>query len=202
MPRQVKRMHKKPKSSLRSKVLKIVKSQAEKKNLDQSEDDSTIIAGQPFNMAIGMPAQGDTDSTRDGSQIKLNNIYFRGELSLAAAAIEGALLRIIVIRTPFNNVDGSAPIASFTSMTPNGFYPRNLPFSYKVYKDVVYSLGIGEKNKRLVKFTIPTKDLIKFDGTGATNVANHKYSVLGLTEHATVSEISMEANTRLHYYDS
>ncbi len=202
MVKHPRRKSKKSKVSFEKRVLKVINKSSEKKNLDQLENATSIVSGTPFNMNIGMPAQGDTDLTRDGDQIRVTNIWFRGELSLKAPATEGALFRLIVLRIPATNVDGTAPISDFTSMTPNGFFPRELPYKYRIYKDVTYSLGVGEKNKRLVKIKIPVMDIQKFDGTLSTDVTSFRIAVLGVTEHATASELTMEANTRMNYYDS
>ncbi len=193
---------KKSKMSFNKKVLKVIDKQAEKKNLDQSEDATSIVAGTPFNMSIGMPAQGDTDLTRDGDQIRLKSIRFRGKLSLLAPATEGALIRFLVLRLPSTNQDGSAPIADFTGMTPNGFFPRQLPYPYKVLSDKTFALHIGANNMRLIRYNISVNNqLIQFDGSGVNDIVNYRYFVLGVTEHATASEMTCQANTRVIYTD-
>ncbi len=190
------------KNSFNKRVMKVIHKQAEKKVLDLTESDTSIVSGQPFNLVIGMPAQGDGDNQRNGDQVRLLSLRFRGKLALSASATEGALIRWVIIRVPATNVDGTAPIADFTSMTPNGYYPRELPYKYKVLMDKTLSLHTGGNNMRLVKFNIPVRDqLIQFDGTAVSDISNFKFYILGLTEHATASELSCIGKTRLIYTD-
>ncbi len=198
-----KRRFQKNKKSFEKRVLKVVNKQAEKKVIDQNETDASILNTAQFLMTQVMPAQGDTDATRDGDQIRLLSIRWRGHLELTGGATEGALIRFVVLRLPATNVDGTAPTADFNNLLrPNDFYPRELPYKYKVLHDKVLSIGGGGKSAMLVKINIKMNELIQFDGTGANDIANFKYFLYGQTHHTTATELSCDMNSRLIYTDS
>ncbi len=183
-------------------IKKISETSGERKFIDQSESDTSIVASASFNMVIGMPAQGLDNDDRIGDKIRLASIRFKGNLKLSASATEGATIRMLVLRVPSTNVDGTAPIADFTGLKPNDFLPLQTPYSYKVLKDFTINIGVGAINSKLVKISLMDKDVVTFDGTGVNDISNHKYYFLGLTDHATINELSMLANTRLTYYDN
>ncbi len=202
MPRQHSKRQRKSSSSFEKKVLKIVNKQAEKKVIDQSESDTSIVSGQPLNMAQTMAAQGDGDNQRDGDRMRLLSIRWRCELALLPAASEGAVIRFIGLRLPGTNVDGSAPIADFTGVEPNNFYTRDLPYKYKVLFDKNVSIGGGSTSKKLIQLSHKCNDEIVFDGTAATDNVNFKYYLLGTTSHGTATELAAEVNSRMVFTDS
>ncbi len=202
MPSRHPKRTQKSKVSFDKRVLKVINKQAEKKVLDQNETDASIVNTAQFLMTLSMPAQGDTDATRDGDQIRLLSIRFRGHLELIGNATEGALIRFVVLRLPSTNVDGTSPTADFNNLLrPNDFYPRELPYKYKVLHDRVLSIGGGGKSSMLVNISLKMNELIQFDGTGANDIANFKYFLYGQTHHVTATELSCDMNSRLIYTD-
>ncbi len=206
MPNQHKRRFKRrPKKSMSfdKRVLKVINKQSEKKVIDQTEAAASITNVAQFLMSMTMPAQGDTDATRDGDQIRLLSIRWKGHLELLGAATEGALIRLIVLRLPATNVDGAAPTADFNNVLKlNDFYPRELPYKYKVLHDRVVSIGGGGKSAAIVNISVKMNELIQFDGIGANDIANFKYHLYGQTNHPTATELSFDCNSRLIYTDS
>ncbi len=201
MPKPRQRFTKK-KPSFEKRVLKVVNKQAEKKVIDQTENGTSITNSTQFLMSMTMPAQGDTDITRDGDQIRLLSIRWRGHLELIGAATEGALIRFVVLRLPATNVDGAAPNVDFNNnLKPNDFYPRQLPYKYKVLSDKVVSIGGGGKSAMLINISVKLNELIQFDGSLATDIANFKYHLYGQTQHPTASELSLDMNSRIIYTD-
>lgn len=200
MPNQHRR---KSNKSFEKRVLKVVNKQAEKKVLDQTENATSIINTSQFLMTVNMPAQGDGDNSRDGDQIRILSIRFRGHLELTGGATEGALVRWLLIRLPATNVDGSAPTVDFNNLLrPNDFYPRELPYNYKVLADKTVSIGGGGKSAMLINISAKMNQLIQFDGTGVNDIANFKFYLYGQTHHTTVSELSCDMNSRVIYTDS
>ncbi len=202
MPNRHPKRTQKSKVSFDKRVLKVINKQAEKKVIDQNETDASIVNTAQFLMTLIMPAQGDTDNTRDGDQIRLLSVRFRGHLELIGSATEGALIRFVVLRLPATNVDGTAPTADFNNLLrPNDFFPRELPYKYKVLHDRVLSVGGGGKSAMLVNISLKMNELIQFDGTGANDIANFKYHLYGQTHHTTATDLSCDMNTRLIYTD-
>ncbi len=187
--------------SFKKNVIRVIQSQAEKKFLDQAENDTSIVASQPYNLVINGPAQGDDHNQRDGDKIKMAGIRWRGQLALSASATEGASIRFLCLRLPATNVDGTAPIADFTGLLPNDFLPQQVPYHYKVLRDFVVNIGTGAVNKKLIKINLPVKDMLQYDGSASSDRANYVYFVLGLTDHATASELSIDSNVRSLFYD-
>ncbi len=202
MPKQQSRNRKSGKS-FEKRVLKVVNKQAEKKVLDATESSSSITNASQFLHTVGYPAQGDTSILRDGNQIRLLSIRLRAHVELIGAATEGALIRFIVLRTPATNVDGTSPTADFNLvLKPNDFYPRELPYKYKIMSDKVFSIGGGGKSAMLYQLSLKMNDLVQFDGTGANDVVTWKYHIFGQTNHPTASELSCDMNIRIVYSDS
>ncbi len=195
------RMKKGLSSKQRKEVKQIIVKDKERKVIDQTENATNITASAPFNMLLGMPAQGDDDNQRIGDSINSISMRYRGELSLNANATEGASIRILALRLPATNVDGTSPIADFTGLKPNNFLPRQTPYQYKVLKDFVVNLGVGDKNRKIIKFSLSAKEKIQFDGDLATDIASHRFYVLGLTTHATNSELQLDMDSRFTYQD-
>ncbi len=197
-----KRFTKKSKGSFKKRVIAVVNSQAEKKNLDQVENATSIINSTQFLMTMVMPAQADDDNSRDGDQIRILSMRWRGHLELIGAATEGALIRFVLLRLPATNVDGSSPNVDFNNLLrPNDFYPRQLPYKYKVLHDKVYSIGGGGKSSQIITISKKLNELIQFDGVGATDIANYKFHLYGQTHHTTASELSCDMNSRIIYTD-
>ncbi len=189
--------------SFEKRVLKVVNKQAEKKVLDNTEVSTSITNASQFLHTLQMPAQGDTSLLRDGNQIRLLLIRLKAHVELIGSATEGALIRFIVLRIPATNVDGASPTVDFNNnLKPNDFYPRELPYKYKIMSDRVFSIGGGGKSAMLYQQSFKLNDFVQFDGTGANDIANHKYNIYAQTNHPTASELSCDMNIRMVFSDS
>lgn len=183
--------------------MQVINKQAEKKNLDQTSVDTDVSQTSAFQHQILMPAQGDTDETRDGDQIRLLSIRFKLHIELLGVATEGAVVRLVLMRLPNNNVDGVTVETAFLNLLrPNDFYPRQLSFKYQVLHDKNYSIGGGGKSSMLVSISKKMNTLIQFNGTGQGDVQNYQYILFGQTNHPTASELSIDSNSRIIYTDS
>ncbi len=204
MPRKQQRKPKRKKSSFKKKVLKIVNQQAEKKVLDISINNTSLTSGNNTSDQWQYPAQGDTSILRDGNQIRLISLRAKIRLAIVEAATDGALVRIFILQMPDTNVDGVSVTSHFLTTKEDDFYPRELPFKYKILHDKTYLLNPDSIPQRMVNISIPIKNqLIQFDGTGASDaVGPTAYVMFFATSHATASEVTAVGNMRTVYTDS
>lgn len=207
MPNQQKhnrRPKRKSSMSFKKKVLKIVNTQAEKKVLDQSVSNTSLTSGNNTSDQWSYPAQGDTAIARDGNQIRLLSLRAKIRLSIIEAATDGALVRIFILKLPDTNVDGSAPTQDFQTVKEDDFYPRELPYKYKIMYDKTHLLNPDSVPQKMVNINLNLKnELVQFDGTGSGDaVGNSAYVMFFATSHATASEVSAVGNMRTVFTDS
>lgn len=202
MPRR-RNNRKRSNKSFKKKVLAVIHKQSEKKVLDNTLADTSITNVANFTFDLAMPAQGDTSTTRDGNQIRLISIRYKGHLELTGSASEGALVRIIMMRLPKATQDGTSAIVSFANLLrPNDFYPRELDFPYKIMYDRTVSIGGGGKSAMIINISKKLNQLIQFNGTGSTDFVNYRYYLVVNTNHPVADELSLDMNSRVVYTDS
>ncbi len=183
-------------------IKKIVGSQAEMKFLDSVVTFTSLVAGTVNNHELPMMAVGDTESTRDGNRIRLKKWKIRGTLAIVEAGKDGALVRLFLLRIPAVNVDGGATTSDFNSMTVNSFYPRDIPYKYRILHDKVYHLSPESNNtQRQANITLQLNEQAEFDGTGASDLIGSRYVLFATSNHSTATEVSLNAVTRNQYID-
>ncbi len=205
-PKRFKRRPKSRKNTFNSNQVKAIKritnSQAELKFVDNAIDFQSLVAGSVNNAAMPMMAIGDTESTRDGDKIRLMKWKIRGTLSIIEAGKDGVLVRIFVLKIPAVNIDGGAATSDFSSMTVNSFYPRDIPYKYKILHDKVYYLSPDNAvSQRQVNISLKLNEEARFDGTAAADQIGLHYVLFATSNHSTASEVTYAAVTRNQYTD-
>ncbi len=183
-------------------IKKITNSQAELKFVDSSIAFGSIQDGSVNSHELPMMAVGDTESTREGNRIRLIRWKIRGTLAIVEAGKDGALCRIFILRIPAVNVDGGATTSDFSSMTVNGFYPRDIPYKYKIMYDKTFYLSPDNSvSQRQVNILIKPNEIASFDGTLAADLIDSRYVLFATSNHSTASEVTYTAVTRNQYTD-
>lgn len=134
-------------------------------------------------------AQGTTDVTRVGDDVRFKNLYLRGAWSHNGSGNDVQFGRIIIFRD--NQTNGSAPSASDVLQTAaDPFSPRNLDYSRRfkiLYDQNVTLTNAGKEGIIIRKFFDFNKNKIGTH-TGAKGY-QHKTDY-GLSNLGTVADIS------------
>ncbi len=183
-------------------IKKITNSQAELKFVDSTIGFTSLTAGSVASHTIPTMIVGDTESTRDGDKIRSMKWKIRTTLSIVEAGGDGSLVRVFLLKLPATNVDGATALSRFSSMTVNSFYPRDVPFPYRILYDKTHyvSPDNGHAQKQ-VNITINPNDQIHFNGTGEDDIIGDIYLLLATSNHATASEVTLVGVTRHQYTD-
>ncbi len=183
-------------------IKKIVTSQAEMKFVDSVLTFTSLVASTVNSHELPQMAQGDTESTRDGDRVRLKKWKIRSTLAIVEAGKDGALVRIFLLRLPAVNVDGGTTLADFNGMTVNSFYPRDIPYKYRIMHDKVYHLSPESNNtQRQVNITLKLDEQAEFDGTASADLIGSRYVLFATSNHSTASEVSLNGVTRNQYID-
>ena len=158
----------------------------EKKVVDITESGSTFSSSTAHVGNLNICAQGDTDLTRDGAQMKMIRTAIRGELLMNGSA-SGTIARIIICIK--KDTSGSAPSnfgSLLTSNSTRAFYDRNRIYNFKILFDKTYSLSSDKPNVAF-RFAKKLQNVVRFDDVNAdvASIARNGLFILALSDQAT-----------------
>lgn len=120
---------------------------------------------------LNTPAQGQTDTTRIGDSIKIQNLTLRGYI-YANALATSTLFRLMVIWDPQNKSSATSDILQNIASVYAPISPKNYDkkFQTKVLLDKCYSIvsGGADSAMRQFDFVLPINQHTQFDAASTT----------------------------------
>jgi hypothetical protein len=174
----------------------------ERKVVDITQSGATFSSSTAHVGDLNVCAQGDTDLTRDGAQMKMIRHAIRGEITMNASAT-GTICRIIVCMK--KDTGGAAPsnLGSIcTSNSTRAFYDRNHIYNFRILYDKTFALSSDRPNIYF-RYAKKLKDVVRFDGTGATvaDIARNGVFILALSDQATNTP-TIKYHSRVTFVDN
>ncbi len=166
---------------------------------------------------VSLMAQGDTDSTRDGDEVLLKNLYWKGILSndVSAGSSTPTLTRILIVQD--NQQDSDSVVFTVTDLLQteaiDSYYKADGNHKrFKVLYDKVHSTNVFKSETDLTKSGMDRKWITKshklnrklyFNGTAATQASQGrgKLYFCAISDHSGLGS-DMEFQARLTYQDS
>lgn len=187
----------------------VINARAEHKYLDYLHTQDTIVSGGWSEECVSNLPQGDTDTTRDGDQIKPTTLEIRGALQMPAASAPGISVRVLVAQyhpmvtttsiEAANILEGSAP-------STNDYFTQhyNVDFrqDYTILKDAVFDMSVAGPGSAHFHWKIPLKKKMQYlssvtDGTQHTN----NIKVFWVTNWIGTQQPLIGFRSRLRYID-
>lgn len=168
---------------------------------EQTATSASLIATSDFtDSLIPAIAQGDALNERIGDDIILKDVRIRANVSAGTAS---GLVRCYVIQT-FQDLANYS--GAFNDILPNDFMPTINDTGgnkYKVLYDRVVNLDSDSLSNYLFNITLkkfPMKK-VSFDA-GATTIQKGAINIFISTLNTTASQMTVDCNSRIRYYDS
>lgn len=147
-------------------------------------------------------AQGDTDQTRDGNQMKMTSMSLRGYVTNHPSAANTSVRMMILIK---KSNDGAAPVPNLVldSLSPNSLYNRDHIHRYKVLSDKRYVLNSAARTNIQFTLNIPMDEKVRYDGTTASvaDIDKSGLYILLISDQSTNTPI-FYYNARVNYVDN
>ncbi len=161
----------------------------EYKNFDIQLTNGTATPAGAIQQATNI-GQGDTTITRDGSNVKLVSLYFKGNVRINPNAVNSSV-RIMLIWDKQTNGSIYAPADLLLDVTADDIItsPLNLDnmFRFIVLYDRTFSLSAGGTTLINFKYYKKLNMKIRYDAAAATiaDVTSNSLSILRITDEAT-----------------
>ncbi len=192
------RSSRRPKQSFKKRVLSVMKSSAELKEVVETSTDTSLTDASSFSETITNPAQGDGDNQRIGDRLEIKDLSIKASVFSGTAS---GLVRCYVYQSmgdvlPQNMI-----------LLPNDFYLKiqDSQSKYKVLYDRVISLDPDYRSSYLFNIRIPVKKMgkkaIHFDAAASTVVDGGTILIKITTDNTTVSQMTVDCNYRYRYVD-
>ncbi len=147
------------------------------KYVDSAGGSATPVAGTSIVTTINQIAQGDTDETRDGSDIYVMSYQFRALLNLPVAGITTNFIRCMLVQK--YDTRGSPLTLAELYDSDSFFALRNLDNSknFRILKSKMYKMApmttTSDLNKQFIQFYHKFKNpvRVKYDGTLADDAS-------------------------------
>lgn len=152
---------------------------------------------------LNTPAQGQTDTTRIGDSIKVQNLTLRGYIYANAAAVS-TLFRIMVLWDPQNKSTATSDILANVASVYAPISPKNYDkkFQTRVLHDKCYSIVSGGADSAMRQFdvVIPVNQHTQFEA-GSTTINTGALKIL-LISAAGVNLPTCVYTARVTYTDN
>ena len=190
MPRR--RTFRRRKGGFRKAVQKIIKSNQEIKTAVFNFPGGTTVGTTGNDSSLVNVAQGDTQQSRDGNQLRLLSI--EGDLFLAASDSSNAV-RMLLYRQ--KDASGAAMAIAYDGLPDLD--------QYVVYRDFLIPLatsgGPGVSRRRFrIKF--PASGLrVQYDGTAGTDIVSGYMKMYVVSDSSSAPHPTVVGNVRIRYTD-
>ncbi len=185
-------------------VLNLIKKREELKYIDSNETDSSLISTSGFAMD-GIPTivQGDDNAERIGDSINLKSLRFQVLLKSGTAS---GLVQAFV----FQELTDTAPSGisiNHSSVPINSPFPK-MDVAHQAYKILFnrrFVLDDSNMDTKYLDIKLPASKLgikkITFESPTGNIVTSGKVSLYIKTDNTTASQMTVDCNCRVEYYD-
>ncbi len=184
-------------------VRALVRQPKELKHKQTTDTDSSLTAASGFNLEIGSlaVAQGLDNDERIGDNIEMKYVHFKCAVNSGTA---DGLVRAFVIQD-LENVSPTGIGINFP--LPNDFYPDQQVANakYKILFDSMIKLSAASNPNHLFNIRIPAKKMVikklHYDDAGSTLSGGGNVRLFLTTLNTTASQITVDCNVKMAYYD-
>jgi len=183
-------------------IKKISQASGEQKTIEDNKTSSSFVSSSAFTHSSNdvAPAQGDGEAQRVGDKIRVKDYSWR---ALIDAGTTQGIVRLLIIQQLADTLNSFS-----TSISCHSFLPdMNITNGrYKVIEDRLFYVGGDKQNSMVLKRHISAKKLalksMEFDEGAATYIGNGKLHIFLFTNNATASQLTVDSNLKLRYYDA
>lgn len=167
--------------------------------------------------ALITPAEGDTNITREGSQLNAVSLHIRGRVTASTSQLEPATIRILLIQAKQRYVPSSVATSGVTQLFENAntndavhsMFSFTNRIHYRVLKDFKIrvqdpSADATNTDQKYFQMTYKFKKfnkVIAYDDSTTTAQKNQVYLV-AISTSSTANYPSIEYSARTTFYDS
>ncbi len=197
--------------SFNKRVKRIINRGKEKKYHDVTIATSVPISGTSHVASLSLIADGDTDLTRDGEEVRIASIEGCVSVINDADVTADTIYRFIIYRANIN-IEGVAPAVAEILQSDNvlSLVHRDTKGDYTIYLDkwgiIQPATTTADTHRKIFRFKriFKTPKLLTFDGsTSAIDDAEkgHWFAIL-MSNQTTGNQPTWASEIRLRFYDS
>lgn len=156
----------------------------ERKFKDIAHSDTVTLTPQYFYLTD--INQGDTDVSRDGNQVRLKSIQFKGQLTWNSGSMDTQRVRMLLVRKKDTNGSNPGSNDILVGDAIDDYYAKNEIFNYQILIDKTYSLS-EQKPIINIKWFKKQSAIMRYSTSGEAVVSQQRngYFVMFLSTDST-----------------
>lgn len=147
-------------------------------------------------------AQGDSDASRHGNSIYVRSLNIKGYVRMNAAATASVYRLAVIIDT--QQVGDTSPSYSdiYESSDVNSHLNNTTVGRYKVLKNIVFTLIVGQSDVKYFDINIPMRHHVRYNGANSSDVQKGGIYLVRVSNEGVGFTPSDSYEARLSYHDN